>query len=331
MHSRIALAPADQPAEEERRVNVVQIDGQVLLKIIKTTEDNTMNDQSGLLLGIQMGSRLEVTNCFPTPQALRDDDPGSEKYQTDMLHMLERVNVDNNTVGWFLATSSATLFSTGTLEDQYGFQKNLGPNAILLLVEPYRRGSGRLNVKAYRLTDSFMARERHEGEAQGSFARNVDNSDILEEIRLQVHNSHLVHAFLYELRDSKVMSTDRMRLDIHVNPYVEQHLESLGACIDEYTIEMGKFHYVERAQTRNEQLKKAWTQKRAADNELREKQGKQKLPDDSAKQPFFKPVPKHPKVDTFLITNRMTQLSNSVLADSTNGFSKMYVVDALHR
>lgn len=36
-----------------------------------------------------------------------------------------------------------------------------------------------------------------------SFARHqVSSEDIFQEIPLKVHNSHLVHAFLYELRES---------------------------------------------------------------------------------------------------------------------------------
>ncbi|KAL5723778.1 zeta-carotene isomerase [Ranunculus cassubicifolius] len=57
---------------------------------------------TGQLLGLDVGSVLQVTNCFPFPT--RDDDEELEadgaNYQLEMMRCLREVNVDNNTVGW---------------------------------------------------------------------------------------------------------------------------------------------------------------------------------------------------------------------------------------
>ncbi|MBA0660373.1 hypothetical protein Goklo_012394 [Gossypium klotzschianum] len=68
-------------------LRVVQIEGLVLFR---------------QLLGLDVGSVLEVTNCFPFP--IREEDEEIEadgaNYQLEMMRCLREVNVDNNTVGW---------------------------------------------------------------------------------------------------------------------------------------------------------------------------------------------------------------------------------------
>ncbi|KAF3574152.1 hypothetical protein F2Q69_00060632 [Brassica cretica] len=83
-------------------LRVVQIEGLAVLKIIKHCKEFAPTLVTGQLLGLDVGSVLEVTNCFPFP--VRDDDEEIEadgaNYQLEMMRCLREVNVDNNTVGW---------------------------------------------------------------------------------------------------------------------------------------------------------------------------------------------------------------------------------------
>ncbi|OMO66724.1 eukaryotic translation initiation factor 3 subunit H [Corchorus olitorius] len=58
----------------------------VILKIIKHCKQFSPAIVTDQLLGLDVGSILEVTNCFPSP--------------IQMMTSLREVNVDNNTVGW---------------------------------------------------------------------------------------------------------------------------------------------------------------------------------------------------------------------------------------
>ncbi|MBA0566945.1 hypothetical protein Golob_011717 [Gossypium lobatum] len=84
-------------------LRVVQIEGLVILKIIKHCKEFSPALVTGQLLGLDVGSVLEVTNCFPFP--IREEDEEIEadgaNYQLEMMRCLREVNVDNNTVGWF--------------------------------------------------------------------------------------------------------------------------------------------------------------------------------------------------------------------------------------
>jgi hypothetical protein len=61
----------------------------------------------GQLLGLDIGSTLEVTNCFPFPnrvESFEDSDATTDlgaEYQIEMMRLLRDVNVDSNTVGWY--------------------------------------------------------------------------------------------------------------------------------------------------------------------------------------------------------------------------------------
>jgi len=69
---------------------------QVALKIIKHCRENLPDLINGTLLGLDVGSVLEVTNCFGVPPATDDEVAG--EYQIQMLRCLRDVNVDSNTV-----------------------------------------------------------------------------------------------------------------------------------------------------------------------------------------------------------------------------------------
>jgi len=51
----------------ETVVKQVQLDGQVVLKIVQHCDSALPNIVTGQLLGLDVGSMLEVTDCFPFP------------------------------------------------------------------------------------------------------------------------------------------------------------------------------------------------------------------------------------------------------------------------
>ena len=63
-------------------IDYVQIDGLVILKIIKHCQEEALNAEvRGVLLGLIMDRRLEVTNCFPFPRHSEENDIDEMDYQ----------------------------------------------------------------------------------------------------------------------------------------------------------------------------------------------------------------------------------------------------------
>jgi len=92
---------------EKERIEVVQLDALVVVKIINHAKDNLPDLVTGQLLGLDVGNTLEVTNSFPFPNRIGETEEeteseamGGAEYQLEMMVRLREVNVDDNTVGW---------------------------------------------------------------------------------------------------------------------------------------------------------------------------------------------------------------------------------------
>ncbi|CAK9170623.1 unnamed protein product [Ilex paraguariensis] len=109
-------------------LRVVQIEGLVILKIIKHCKEFSPALVTGQLLGLDVGSVLEVTNCFPFPVREEDEEVEADgaNYQLEMMRCLREVNVDNNTVGWYQSTLLGSYQTVELIETFMNYQ--LFPN-----------------------------------------------------------------------------------------------------------------------------------------------------------------------------------------------------------
>jgi translation initiation factor 3 subunit H len=62
-------AAAQNKEQKKAPLRVVQLEGQVVLKIVKHCKENAsaVAVVTGQLLGLDVGQTLEVTDCFPFP------------------------------------------------------------------------------------------------------------------------------------------------------------------------------------------------------------------------------------------------------------------------
>jgi len=325
-------AKQDPPAPD---ISLVQLDGLVVLKIIKHCGDNVPDSVTGQLLGLDVGGRLDITDVFPFPTLDADED--SDAYQLAMMKCLRTVNVDINAVGWYQSSFLASFLTQNLVEAQYNYQKAI-PTSVLLVYDPLRTTAGHLHLKAYRLTDAFMRTypQQQQQPAKGDRKTKFDftSSDILQKLPIKVHNSHLVHAFLYELREDKARpaSCDWDRLHMDAGGYLEKNIDALSHCIDEHTAEQGKFQYHQRLVQRQKQQQAEYQRKRDAENDERKRHGKEPLADeDTSKLQVFKPIPKPSRLDTFLISGQISHYCKEIGAASTEAMNKMYLIEALHK
>lgn len=185
------------------------------------------------------------------------------------------------------------------------------------MYDPFRTTNGYLGLKAYRLSDAFMQLFKQNNFSCKAFANaDVMSNDIFEEIPIKVHNSHLVHGFLYELREDKNMSCDAERLSMFSHPFLEKNLEIMSSCIDDYTAEQSKFQYFQRQAARDKAQRDAYKHKHpgASEAEMDKKFGKMNHPS---------------RLETMLITNQIQHYADHINATTSAGINKAYVVDAL--
>lgn len=350
-HGGASSSVQAQAAQTNRPV-VVQLDGLVLLKIIQHSKEALPEVVSGQLLGLDIGSKLEVTNCFPFPLGLNEVD--SDNYQLEMMKHLRTVNVDNNTVGWYQSAYLGMFFDQGLLEAQFTYQKHI-PNSVVVVYDPFQTSKGRLVLKAYRLSDDFMrvfspagadaattaGRPRFSYEELNKLG--LESSDIFQQVPIKVHNSHLVHGFLYELREEKMhaasvsdvdrhWSSNLERVNLNYSAFLEKNLTLLGNTIEQYSQEQGKFQFFLRALARQKQQQADHLKKRQVENDARVSAGKDPLPDeDLSRNPLFKPLAKPNRLETYLLSNQIGYYADSITAVSNQSFQKLYLMEALQK
>ena len=137
-----------------------------MLKIINHCKENLPELVTGQLLGLDVGSTLEVTNCFPFPTRLRFGEEGEEEtdqdgiggaeYQMEMMRCLREVNVDHNTVGWYHSSYMGSFLNESMIETQYNYQDRI-KKSVVIIYDPLKTSQGALSLKALRLTQKFMS------------------------------------------------------------------------------------------------------------------------------------------------------------------------------
>ncbi|KAI7867521.1 JAB1/Mov34/MPN/PAD-1 ubiquitin protease-domain-containing protein [Spinellus fusiger] len=143
------------PLSSTKPLKSVQLDGLVVLKIIKHCRESYPNDVTGQLLGLDDKGALEVTNCFPFPSD--GDEDASAQYQLDMMRCLRAVNVDNNTVGWYRSAHLGSFVDQSLIDTQFSYQKSLSAQSVVIIHDVSKStAQGNLSLRAFRLQDVFM-------------------------------------------------------------------------------------------------------------------------------------------------------------------------------
>jgi len=249
--SAAAPASSSSPTIVPASITTVQLDGLVLLKIINHAKESAPDVVSGQLLGLDNHSTLEITASYPLPAALSS--AAEDAYQLDMMKMLRQVNVDNNTVGWYQSLGYSSPFDAQLVDAQYHYQRQV-PNAVMLLYDPVQTARGRLTIHAYRLSDTFMSVYERGAMYQHIFNdHNLKSTDIFQSLPIKIHNSHLVHGFLYELRESKRMLSDEILSVGGTSTYLSTHVNACSSGMDEYLQEQSQFQYYQRSVSRQRQ------------------------------------------------------------------------------
>lgn len=141
-----------------------------MMRIIKHSTQAHPSTATGSLVGMDVNGTLQVTNCFPYPNADHSGSDGHESthqaaapraksnvaYQNEMIKSLKEVNVDAQNVGWYQSTSMGSFTNLNTVENQYFFQKEPNERSVFLVYDLGRSNQGSVSLRAFRLSIPFM-------------------------------------------------------------------------------------------------------------------------------------------------------------------------------
>ncbi|KAF4995043.1 hypothetical protein FDECE_12927 [Fusarium decemcellulare] len=350
-------APKDAPFQ------AVQVEALVIMKIAKHCASAFPSVATGSIVGMDKDSLLEVTNTFPfpTPDPATTDghnnDPSQSAaaaprqkanitYQNEMIRHLKEVNVDANNVGWYTSATMGNFVNLSFIENQFHYQKD-NEHTIALVYDASKSSQGNLTLRAFRITETFMNAYK-----EGKFTtENLQKSkltfkDILEEVPINVHNSHLLTTFLHQIPSAPVsgdieqptsladINHDAVKpplypsidtLDLAIDPFLEKTCDLLLESIEAHYTDLNNFQYYQRQLGREQAKITQWQTKRKAENAQRAAAKQPALPEDEWQRLFKLPL-EPSRLEGMLNAKQVEQYSKQVDGFTANVSAKMFAV-----
>ncbi|OCT51886.1 Eukaryotic translation initiation factor 3 subunit H [Cladophialophora carrionii] len=357
------------PTEKETPLQAVQLEALVVMKVIKHCASRFPTVATGSLVGMDReDGTLEITNTFPfpvvdlPPEAQFDNQPqhfnaaasaprakANTAYQAEMIRMLREVNVDANNVGWYTSANLGNFVNSNFIENQYFYQKELNEKTVALVHDVSRSSQGILSIRAYRLSPQFMtAYKENKFTTENLLKSGLKYSDILVELPITVHNSHLVNTFLHqvprmlangsmkppssvdEIENNPIIKNDTLApsfesLSISIDPFLSQTCDNLLDSIETHHVEANNFSYYSRALAREQAKIQQWQQKRKAENAARALSKQPPLPEDEW-QRLFKLPTEPSRLESMLNSRQVEQYARQVDGFVAGTTGKMFAV-----
>eukprot|EP00879_Flechtneria_rotunda_P006685 GHRR01007025.1.p1 GENE.GHRR01007025.1~~GHRR01007025.1.p1 ORF type:complete len:333 (+),score=130.07 GHRR01007025.1:296-1294(+) len=310
-------------------LKAVQLDGQVVLKIMQHCDGAAPQIVTGQLLGLDVGQTMEVTDCFPFPSAEEDADAGAN-YQLDMMRCLREVSVDNNTVGWYQSSVLGSFQTQEMIETFISYHDSI-KKCICIVYDPQKSQRGQVGLRAIRLKDSFIELFK-EQKLTGKDLREAGISwrEVFVEVPIKIHNSSLAQALIADLNPgSGATAADLERLNLANAGYMSKTMNNLIECLDDLLAEQQKVSMYHRNIARQQQQMAAWLQKRKQENIARRAAGEEALPEEDPN--LFKPIPEPSALDQYLVANQIAAYCDTLGAAAEKGMSKLYLVQGLQK
>jgi len=219
----------------KEKVTTVVIEGQVILQIMKHAQSHETKSRSGILRGLKKPASkiLEVTYSIATPDdsTSKADD---QLFARRMLDCLESTNIDRMDVGWYRTCVNSNFYDEETII-RCAQWRDATEDAVMLVYDSRATQHGRLSLRAYQLTKEFFDLFTSSKVGHTAFQEaDVGYGDILREIPVKIHNSYIVHAFLYDIQNLPEISCDYDRLTHWRNSQLSHNLTAMEHSIEDY-------------------------------------------------------------------------------------------------
>ena len=218
------------------------------MKMLKHCEEARGEAVMGQLLGIDVNGTTEITNCFAMPSGTEDQSE-EDDLQNEMTRLLRDVNVDNYNAGLYISSVMNDFYGPNLIQAMNKYQTE-NANRVFIIIDPAKSRQGRLALRAMRLTPAFLALYASGKLSAKSFAaHHVDSLSIFEDVPVRVRNSHLAHAFLYDLREARAADCAGERLSLGSVDAIERMLTVVTAqdgALTEHVNEQMQLHFAQR-------------------------------------------------------------------------------------
>ncbi|RMZ78937.1 hypothetical protein DV737_g3710, partial [Chaetothyriales sp. CBS 132003] len=355
--------------EKESPLKAVQLEALVVMKITKHCSSRFPTIATGSLVGMENNGLLEVTNSFAFPIL---DLPPEEQYDTQVfntaaaapraksniayqneyIRMLKEVNVDANNVGWYTSANLGNFVNSNFIQNQFFYQKDLNEKTVALVYDVSRSSQGLLSLRAFRLSPQFMAAFKENKFTTENLQKSgLKYGDIVQELPIQIHNSHLITTFLNQMPASlksgplpvptsaaAVPSNPAIKADLlsptaiafpsltlNPDPFLSHTADNLLDAIETHHVEANNFSYYSRALAREQAKIQQWQAKRKAENAARALSKQPALPEDEW-QKLFKLPTEPSRLESLLNSRQVEQYARQVDGFVAATTGKMFAI-----
>uniref|UniRef100_A0A8C3GV71 Eukaryotic translation initiation factor 3 subunit H n=20 Tax=Passeriformes TaxID=9126 RepID=A0A8C3GV71_CORMO len=318
-------------AAGDSAVKQVQIDGLVVLKIIKHYQEEGQGNEvvQGVLLGLVVDDRLEITNCFPFPQHTEDDADFDEvQYQMEMMRSLRHVNIDHLHVGWYQSTYYGSFVTRALLDSQFSYQHAI-EESVVLIYDPIKTAQGSLSLKAYRLTPKLMEVCKEKDFSPEALKKaNIAYENMFEEVPIVIKNSYLINVMLWELEKKSAVADRHELLSLASSNHLGKSLQLLMDRVDEMSQDIVKYNTYLRNVSKQQQQKHQYQQRRQQENIQRQSRGEPPLPEEDINK-LFKPPQPPPRMESLLIAGQINTYCQNIKEFNAQNLGKLFMAQAL--
>jgi len=318
---------------ESNKIELVQIDGLVLMKLIKHCHEAERSGSAfvqGALLGLvsELDTKLEVTHCFPFTTVGEDlQDDGD--FQLTMMRRLRQMNIDHQQVGWYQASQFANFLSPTLLESQFSYQTSI-EESICLVFDTSKTAQGFVSLKAFRLTNEALKLVK-EGDYTPDTVKdlNISFENLLTEVPVVIKNSHLMNALLLELQEQIPLDQGGAQfMDLGTSETLEAQLRVMMDALDELNSESLKFNKHQQLVLKQIQEKNKYIQRRTQENKQRIDRNEDPLPMEDLNK-LFKSLPPPSRMNPLILSGTIQNTSEEVSEFCSQSMAKLFISEPL--
>ncbi|KAF8331497.1 uncharacterized protein EI90DRAFT_2972613 [Cantharellus anzutake] len=331
--------------EAEIPVTKVQVDGMVLMKIIKHGKEASGN-AAGLLLGLDLDGTLEISNSFPLPLSSEGEDKvlrtSGGRYESTLLRMLKEAQYDDSIVGFYQSIPLGAFLRQSLISTQASHHDTLRQGGIALVHDSAFASRGSASLKAFRLTKSFLAAHKvGTFNSQSLIDHKLTFASVLEELPLSIRSSPLLTAFLSSLASEASQSVTPSIISPSISTKAPsllpsfEHMDNLAPgtlakpmealldTLDAYKTEENNVSFHIRQIAREKARQEAYIAKRKEENDLRIEEGLPPLPEEDMSR-LFKFPPDPNRLEVMLLLGQVDGYARSLEDVSASAMLKLY-------
>ncbi|KAF5210424.1 putative eukaryotic translation initiation factor 3 subunit H [Clavispora lusitaniae] len=308
----------------------IEIEGSVLLSVLRHTSENYPSLYSGSLLGFEDDNgSIDITHAYPFPYpdqyeggSLRSR--SGSKYQQEILETLKTLGQGVEFQGWFQSTISGN-FVTSSLIEALAQQQLANKNTFILIHN--MASIGKVDLKAIRLSENFLTTYLEgKWKTKDLEAHKLSFFNIFEEIGITIHNQHLVNLYLASA-EPEVAANEFDNLNFSSNSNITtQLLENLYSQIDSFNFDQTNFNYYQRQLQKEHTKILQWKQNRKLENAERAKIGESEL-DPEEWQSIFK-LPTGPsRFNNTLYSRSIDEFADDILKKCDEELVKSFAIE----